>query len=91
MAQLLTAFPLAQDGWGHMDMDSGWGIVMVAGMILLWGLVIAGIVWLLHDLAGRRERGSGRTPLDVLDHRLASGEITPQEYEERRRLLSPGR
>jgi putative membrane protein len=83
-----AALPLAQDGdWHHMDWDSGWWILMVAGMVLFWGLVIVGVVWAVHELTRRRDRPSAPSPLDVLDHRLASGEITPDDYEKRRRLI----
>jgi putative membrane protein len=82
---------LAQDHWDHMDWGWGWWILMVFGMILFWGLVIAGVVWLVHELTRRRDHGGAEpSPLDVLDHRLASGEITPEEYEQRRKLLSGG-
>ena len=91
LAQLLL---LAQDGdWGHMDFDNGWWIVMGIGMILFWGLVILGVVWLVRELAQNRggSAGSGGSgpnqAREILDRRLAEGEITVEEYEERRRIL----
>lgn len=84
---------LADIDWdGHMDWDGGWWIVMGLGMVIFWGLVIVGIVWLVRELAGPRRHGSetGRDgdPLAILDRRLAEGTITTEEYRERRAILS---
>jgi uncharacterized membrane protein len=38
-------------------------------------------------MSERRGHGA-KGPLEVLDHRLASGEITPEEYRERRTTLT---
>jgi putative membrane protein len=79
----------ADADFGHMDLDGGWWIVMGLGMVLFWGLIIVGIVWLVRELGGT-SRGSHRAPdpLATLDHRLAAGEISPEEYRERREILS---
>jgi len=72
----------------HMDFDNGWWIVMGIGMILFWGLVILGIVWLVREVSGpRRAAQPGGDALETLDRRLAEGEITVEEYNERRRAL----
>jgi putative membrane protein len=78
---------------GHMDWDGGWWIVMALGMVIFWGLVIAGIVWLVRELSDpRRQAGEQREsdPLALLDLRLAEGSITPDEYRERRAILTDG-
>lgn len=85
---------LAENGdWGHMDFDGGWWIVMGIGMILFWGLVIFGIVWLVRELSDRPRRTdpAGPDPTQILDRRLAEGEISVEEYEERRRTLQGSR
>lgn len=85
--ELAQVFLLADD---HMDFDNGWWIVMGIGMILFWGLVILGIVWLVREVSGpRRAARPGGAPdaLETLDQRLAEGEITVEEYNERRRAL----
>jgi putative membrane protein len=74
----------------HMDWDGGWWIVMVLGMALFWGLVIAGIVLIVRELGrrGQGERtGPGRDALATLDHRFAAGEISTEEYRDRRAVL----
>jgi len=60
------------------------------GFWLWWPLllVVAGLA--IFYGRGRRDRGSDRpleTPEELLRRRLAGGEITPQEYEERRATL----
>jgi putative membrane protein len=61
------------------------------GMILFWGLLIAGVVmlvrWLGGSGAGAGPRGSGRTALDILRERYAKGEIDQHEFEQKRRDL----
>lgn len=89
-ASLAILVPLADNDFGHMgDWGAGWWILMMLGMVIFWGLVILGIVWVVRELAGRHEHGpASLSPLDVLDRRLAEGEISPEEYEERRRILT---
>ena len=82
---------LADNGWGdhHMDMGDGWWVVMALGMVLFWALAIVGIVWLVRELSGRGGR-PGREPdaLELLDRRLADGTISPDDYRERRAILT---
>ena len=89
MASFGFLLPLA-DFDGHMDWDGGWGVLMVLGMVLLWALVIGGIIWLIRELGRSRSTEAGRAedPLKILDRRLADGSITPEEYRERRTVLS---
>ena len=86
----LLALALA-DYDGHMDWDSGWGVLMVLGMVLFWAFVIVGAVWLVRELSNSR-RGPRKTfaadPLKTLDQRLAEGTISPEDYRERRAILS---
>ncbi len=59
------------------------------GMVLFWVLVVYGIVWLARraptssSTAGRRE-----TPLEILDRRYAEGEISDDEYRQRREVIA---
>ena len=71
-------------GWHH-NMGAGSWILMV----LFWGLVAAGIVWLVFT-ATRPRRATSTGPLEILDHRLAAGEISVEEYRERRAELIGG-
>jgi len=75
------------DAWNmHGDVGTGGWILMVLAMLLFWGAVVALVVWLVR---GRASAADGaEEPQRILDRRLASGEITPQEYEERRQILA---
>jgi putative membrane protein len=82
---------LIADTWGMHDNDigTGWWIVMMLGMVLFWGLVILGVIWLVREVGGpRRHAGGPDDPLAILDRRLAEGTITVKEYEQRRKVLS---
>jgi len=86
---MLATLLIADMGWGHHmgDWGAGWWILMAALMVAFWALVIVGIVWLVRSLGDSTHGPRGATALQVLDHRLASGEITPEEYRERRATL----
>jgi putative membrane protein len=83
---------LFSDTWGMHDSDvgAGWMVVMMIGMALFWGLVLLAIVWLVRSAPwGTRHQGQGTT-LDILDRRFAAGELSPEEYRERRSMLLGG-
>lgn len=79
------------DGWG-------WGpwLGMGLGMIVFWGLIIAGVVAVVRHLAGVRDgreldaRG-GRGAERILAERFARGEIDQDEFRQRRELLRESR
>jgi len=62
-------------------MGWGWGILMMLGWAILLGL----FVMLL--MSTMRDRGSS-SPREVLDQRLASGEISIEEYARAREAMS---
>ena len=75
--------------------DWGWAgwILMTAGMVAFWALVITAVVLAVRYLAGPRGTaaslsGSGRTRAEgVLDQRFARGEIDENEYRQRLSIL----
>ncbi len=68
--------------WGYYD---GWSwLLMAAMMVLLWGGIAALIVYAIRAFTGAR---GGDQAMDVLRRRLASGEITQEEFEKTRRVL----
>lgn len=80
---------LADSGFGsHMgDWGAGWWILMAFLMVVFWGLVIFGIVLLVRSLGGGR-LGGRDSAIELLERRLASGEISAEEYRERRAALT---
>jgi uncharacterized membrane protein len=76
-------------GWHHGDVGIGWWFVMMIGMVVFWGAVVAFVVWLLRGGLGARGDAAARKeePLELLRRRLADGSISAEEFERRRALL----
>lgn len=76
------------DGW-HMGGGCGWGFGMI-WFVVFWGLVLFGLVFLVRYLArGNRPVGpQGEQPLEILKRRYARGEISREEFEEKKRDMS---
>ena len=93
---LFSLFPsiaLAHDGndfYGH-HMNMG-GFGFFGGgifMLLFWFLVIFGIVYLVKytvDSGKREEKGRDRA-VEILKERYAKGEITKEEFEQKKKEL----
>lgn len=84
----LTNLPVA-DSW---NMPGGWGwgwmVPMMLGMVLFWGAVIFGVIWLVRDASERRPRRHDESALEILDRRFAEGALSVDEYHERRDVLA---
>ncbi len=91
MATLIS--PLAQQYFkdygygGHMGNGWGWGMMMM----LIIVVVVVLVVWVIRNQNSSDMRAAAgpvvETPLQILDRRLAIGEITPEEYEQRAVIL----
>lgn len=76
-----------------MGMDCGIG--MMIGMLLFWVLLIALIGWAFYRFIASRGAGSPprdttparEPPLETLQRRYAEGEMSTEEYEERKHNL----
>jgi len=92
LALLLTATPaLAQaDGpYGHM-MGYGYHEGFFLGpliFLILIVLAVAGAIWLFRHADANPARGASNARAE-LDMRLAKGEIDPEDYAARKKLLS---
>jgi uncharacterized membrane protein len=64
-------------------MGWGWGILMTLGWLVLIGLFLVLLFNAMRDRAGRP---SAR---EILDQRLARGEISMEEYRQARSAMSP--
>lgn len=67
------------DGWGLGGMHLLWW--------LFWILLIVGFFALLEPTSKAEARRRRMTPLDILQRRYAAGELTTEEYEERKARL----
>lgn len=80
---------------GHMDGD--WGVVMVLLMVALIAVLAVGLVWLVRTSRAPTpppppsRGGEPGTPEEVLAHRLARGEIDPEDYQARLAALRSAR
>jgi putative membrane protein len=69
-------------------MWGAWGFGMMLMMVLFWGLIIVGIVFLIRWLIGQGREGRTDSALDILRQRYARGEINKEEFEAKKRDLS---
>ena len=75
---------------GHMS-TGGW-ILSVLWTLIIIALVGGGVVWLVTAL-GSRDKGaappeaSGESAREILDRRLAGGELTVEQYQQLREAL----
>jgi uncharacterized membrane protein len=77
------------DGGDHMG-AGGW-VLMALIAVLLIGLLVAFVVWLMQDQRRRPHIGhyaTGGSAAEILDRRLATGEISIQEYERLKATLA---
>ena len=95
-ALAVAALPALADGgamgsYGHMHMfGSGMGFMGVLGMgmmALFWGGIILLVVLAVRWISGQNGASGKGDAFAILRDRLARGEIDPEEYETRRRVL----
>lgn len=67
--------------------DGGYMVGMHAWWWLFWVILIGVLFVAQRGGSSRRQRAGHDSPSAVLQRRLAAGEITPQQYEERKTLL----
>jgi uncharacterized membrane protein len=70
---------------GHMS-SGGWAF-SILGMIILLTLVAAAVVWIAREIGNRAGPMAVLSEAQILDRRLASGEIKTEEYEQLREML----
>lgn len=67
--------------WGHGFMNTGWSWLIAAGVILL-------IVSVVYLLIKQNNQTSGSNVLESLKTKYVNGEITEEEYLERRKIIN---
>ncbi len=79
--------------WGDRGehMTTGGWIFMALGMLVLIVLVVVLVVWIVSQQhkPDRRAIPPGMSAREALDHRLVSGAITIDQYDELRKKLDP--
>jgi putative membrane protein len=74
---------------------NGWGW-MAGGLMMLifWGALVALVVFLVRGFGARSPQGeekrNGPAARDILAERFARGEISEDEFDQRRRVLERG-
>ncbi len=77
--------------WGDMGWGWGGGLLGAVHMLLWWVLIVLGIVVLVRWLMGgsrSESAGRGDRALEIVRERYARGEISKEEFDERKRDLS---
>lgn len=69
--------------FGMHGMEGWWILGIIFWVALLVGIVLL-VVWLVKTVSGR---GRQESALDILKRRYARGEITKEEFEEKKRDL----
>ena len=75
------------DTWGRHDVGTGWSILM----IVFWSMVAVGIAWLAWRGSFNWGSRQPESPREILERRLAAGEISSDEYRELRAVLEDER
>jgi putative membrane protein len=81
---------LLGDTWSMHGAGAGWMSAMMIGMVLSWGALILGIVWLIRDGVARRSQPASESALAILDRRFAEGAVSADDYQLRRDALTSG-
>ena len=62
---------------------------MMLMMILFWGLIIVGVVLVIHRLVGQGKDTRTDSALEILRQRYTRGEINREEFEAKKKDLVP--
>jgi putative membrane protein len=85
---LLNPLPLADGpGWWIVFVPLGWFLV-IAGLILLFRFVFRRGPWAAGWACGGPRSASRLSAAEILERRFAEGELSADEYRERRAVLT---
>jgi putative membrane protein len=97
--EIAQQFIPVADTWGmHGDVGWGWMIGMMILMVLFWGAIIFGVIWLIRGAVDGRPTDRKEwppaerkeSPTEILERRFAEGAISAEDYRARREVLGNG-
>ena len=91
---LASTVPLADWGMHDGDWGAGWMLVMMPLMLLFWGAIIFGVIWLIRGGARSSSTAEAHvrreSSVEILERRFAEGDIALEDYKARREVLVNG-
>jgi putative membrane protein len=69
--------------WGYND--GGSWLLMATMMVLFWGGIIVLAIWAIRAFSGSKQTGD--LAMETLRRRLASGELSQEEFEKTKKVL----
>ena len=75
------------DGWSCGPNGFLPGPMGMLSYIIFWFLIIMALIWLIQTIFTSENGSSKPSPLEILKHRYATGDINRDEYEEMRKSL----
>jgi putative membrane protein len=75
--------------WGN-HMSTGSWIFSILGTLIILGLIVGLIVWIVspNSRSDTSSDATGESAREILDRRLANGELTAQDYKQLREALN---
>jgi uncharacterized membrane protein len=74
-------------GWSGGAMSPLAGLAVIAFWVLLFGLIVWAVGRLLPGCSGETTTANSESAVEILDRRLANGEIDTQDWQARRNAL----
>lgn len=65
-------------------------MLMMVWWVLVWGAIVFGIVWLARGSFDMWRRDRRETSVETLERRFAEGEISLDDYYDRRAVITGG-
>jgi uncharacterized membrane protein len=74
--------------WGN-HMGTGDWIFSILGTLIIIGLIVGLIIWIVSpNSRSQSSPATGESAREILDRRLANGELTAQDYKQLREALN---